>query len=223
MLKLTDVTKTFHTQSHEIKVLHGITLDINKGDMVSIMGPSGSGKTTLLHIMGCLSLPTEGVYQLDEKDVSLLSDKELAQIRNQRFGFIHQNFALIDDESCLENVSVPLLFSNSPIKDVDRIALKMLERFNMGNLMNKKVRTLSGGEKQRVAIARAMVNEPDIILADEPTGSLDRKATVEIMECFTELNKLGKTIIIITHDEQVAACCKRRYKMVDGRLVIICS
>ena len=219
MIVMKDVTKTFKNGNHIVNVLNGITLEINRGDMISIMGPSGSGKSTLLHILGGLDKPTSGFYQIDDKEITALSDKEMAKLRNQRFGFVHQNFVLMEEESVLENVSVPLLFSDTPLKQVDRIALEMLDQFGMTKLMDKKVRTLSGGEKQRVAIARAMVARPDIILADEPTGALDQENTEKIMECFLRLNKEGKTIILITHDPQVAMQCKQQYKMVDGKLL----
>lgn len=221
MIVMKDVTKTFETRNHTINVLNGISFEIHSGDMISIMGPSGSGKSTLLHILGGLDSPTSGSYQIDGKEVSTLSDKALAKLRNQRFGFVHQHFVLMEEESALENVSVPLLFSDTPFKQVDRIAIEMLEQFGMTELMDKKVCTLSGGEKQRVAIARAIVAEPDIILADEPTGALDQENTEKIMEYFLRLNKEGKTIVIITHDPQVAAKCKQQYKMANGQLLRI--
>lgn len=221
MIVMKDVTKTFENGKHTVNVLNGISFEIHSGDMISIIGPSGSGKSTLLHILGGLDVPTSGSYQIDGKEVSTLSDRELAKLRNQRFGFVHQHFVLMEEESALENVSVPLLFSDTPFKQIDRIALEMLEQFGITELMDKKVCTLSGGEKQRVAIARAIVAEPDIILADEPTGALDQENTEKIMESFLRLNKEGKTIIIITHDPQVATKCKIQYKMENGQLMRI--
>ncbi len=221
MVVMKAVTKAFKNGNQLTNVLNGISLEIHSGDMISIMGPSGSGKSTLLHILGGLDKPTSGLYQIDGKEVSTLTDKELAKLRNRRFGFIHQNFMLLEEESVLENVSVPLLFGDKPLKHIDRIAIETLEQLGMTTFIEKKVNTLSGGEKQRVAIARAIVHQPDIILADEPTGALDQKNTEKIMEHFIKLNKKGKTILIITHDPQVASQCKQQFKMIDGQLLQI--
>lgn len=218
MLILQDITRNFRNNKNTVTVLNGISLDVKKGDMISIMGPSGSGKSTLLHIIGCLDSPTTGSYQLNGMDVASLSDKERAKIRNKVFGFVLQQFALIEEESALENVTTPLLFSSTNFFRIDKKAEDMLNLLNIESLSDKKVKTLSGGEKQRVAIARALVNNPDVILADEPTGSLDSKTTHQIMELLTALNKEGKTIIIITHDPDVAKCCPLRYHINDGKL-----
>lgn len=218
MLLLKDITRVFVNNKNETSVLNGVSLHVEKGAMVSIMGPSGSGKSTLLHILGCLDKPTAGSYRLNGVEVGKLSDRERARIRNKLFGFVLQQFALIEDESVLENVSVPLMFSDTKFFAVGKMAEDMLKLLHIEQLSDKKVKTLSGGEKQRTAIARALVNSPDIILADEPTGALDSQTTRQIMELFMDLNRQGKTIIIITHDPAVAQCCPLRYQMVDGKL-----
>ncbi|MCM1498779.1 MAG: ABC transporter ATP-binding protein [Clostridium sp.] len=218
MLVIKDLKKTFENHNQKVNVLNGISLHIHKGDMVGIMGPSGSGKSTLLHIMGCLDKPSDGTYQIEGTDVAFLSDSQAARLRNKKFGFVHQNFMLLEEESVLENVSIPLLFSDKSLKYIDKIALETLDRLNMIKYIDKKVCTLSSGEKQRVAIARAMVNQPDIILADEPTGALDKSNTEQIMECFKRLNEDGKTVVVITHDMQVASYCRQRYDIIDGKL-----
>lgn len=218
MINLENITRNFENNKNTITALNGISLNVKKGDMISIMGPSGSGKSTLLHIIGCLDTPTTGSYQLNSTDVTLFSDKERAKIRNKVFGFVLQQFALIEEETALENVAIPLLFSKTSLLKIEKKAKDMLKLLNIDSLSEKKVKTLSGGEKQRVAIARALVNNPDIILADEPTGALDSKTTQHIMELFTTLNKNGKTIIIITHDPEVAKSCPLRYHIIDGKL-----
>lgn len=218
MLILENVTRIFDNNKNTTTALNGVSLNVEKGDMISIMGPSGSGKSTLLYIIGCLDTPTTGLYQLNGTDVFSLSDKERAKIRNKVFGFVLQQFALIEEETALENVATPLMFGKTNFSKIDKIAEDMLKLLDIDSLSEKKVKTLSGGEKQRVAIARALVNNPDIILADEPTGSLDSKTTLQIMELFTNLNKNGKTIIIITHDPEVAKSCPLRYHIMDGKL-----
>lgn len=177
MIQLNAVEKEFGKARGgiEYRVLNGVDLTIKKGEMVAIKGSSGAGKSTLLHILGCLDRPTKGKYQLDGMDVSELRESSLSRIRNKKFGFIMQHFALIEDYSVLQNVGVPLLFSAARISKIDRMALEQLRRFGIDHMAKKRVSKLSGGEKQRVAIARALINEPEIILADEPTGALDRK------------------------------------------------
>lgn len=218
MLILNDITRVFGSNKNETSVLNGVSLHVKKGEMIGIMGPSGSGKSTLLHIIGCLDKQTSGSYQLDGVEVGTLSDQERARIRNKVFGFVMQQFALIEDETVLENVSIPLIFGGTKFFSIDRTAEDMLKRLHIDHLADKKVKTLSGGEKQRAAIARALVNDPDIILADEPTGALDSKTTQQIMELFLDLNQQGKTIIIITHDPAVAKCCPFKYHIIDGTL-----
>lgn len=218
MLILENITRSFINGKSTTMALNGVSLNIEKGTMISIMGPSGSGKSTLLHIIGCLDAPSSGSYRLNGADVDALSDKGRAKIRNKVFGFVLQQFALIEEETVLENVAVPLMFSNTSFFKIDKYAENMLKLLHIESLAEKKVKTLSGGEKQRVAIARALINNPDIILADEPTGSLDSKTTHQIMDLFVNLNKEGKTIIIITHDPDVAKYCPLRYHIMDGKL-----
>lgn len=219
MLRVSEVKKIFHKKKeNEVVALNGISFNVNKGEMIAIMGPSGSGKSTLLHIMGCLDRPTEGTYLLDGINVSTLSDRELAKVRNKKIGFILQQFVLIEDETAIENVGVPLMFGNEKFLKIDSQSYKVMKMLGIDHLASKKVKMLSGGEKQRVAIARALVNNPDIILADEPTGSLDSKNTELIMDILVNLNQEGKTIIIITHDSIVAERCGSIYNIVDGKI-----
>lgn len=218
MLKLENVTKVFENHKNKTFVLNGISMEVHQGDMIGIMGPSGSGKSTLLRIVGCLDYPTEGEYLIDGKSQKTLNERELAYMRNAKFGFILQDFALIEDESVLENVMVPVLFRKQKMRGVEEEIEKILEYLHIGHLIDKKVYTLSGGEKQRVAIARALINKPDIILADEPTGALDLENTIQIMELLKELNQSGITIVLITHDETVAQYCGIRYDLKEGKL-----
>lgn len=220
MIKMKGITKEF-TNTHRVqvtKVLHGIDLTIEKGELLAIKGPSGAGKSTLLHIMGCLAQPTAGQYMLDGELVSTLPLKKLAWIRNHKIGFVMQHFSLIEEDSVLENVSVPLLFGGTKMSQIDDKALEQLNKLGVAHLATKKVNTLSGGEKQRVAIARALVNQPEIILADEPTGALDVQNSAMVMDILLQLNKEGKTIIIVTHEEKVSDLCKRVVIISDGKL-----
>lgn len=218
LLELEHIKKSFRQNKREVIVLKDVSLTVAFGDMISIMGPSGSGKSTLLRIIGCMDDATEGTYCIDGKNQKHLSDKELAYLRNQKFGFIFQDFALIEEETVFENVMVPIFFSKEKRKNVEAEIESLLEKLNIGHLIDKKVTTLSGGEKQRVAIARALINHPDVLLADEPTGALDEENTIQLMELFRELNQSGISILIITHDEAVAEYCKNRYYLRDGRL-----
>ena len=191
-------------------------MSIDKGEMVAIKGSSGAGKSTLLHIIGCLDKPTSGSYLLNGQDVSQLSLSKLAEIRNASFGFVMQHFALIEEDNALQNVATPLLFAKARRSQMDARAMEQLRNVGMEQMANKRIATLSGGEKQRVAIARAMVNNPEIILADEPTGALDRANTEKIVQLFQQLNEKGKTIIIVTHDDFVAQSCRRIVTIADG-------
>jgi putative ABC transport system ATP-binding protein len=200
----------------DMPVLHGIDLSVAAGDMVAIMGPSGSGKSTLMNILGCLDAPSSGRYLLDGTDVTKLSKKQLAKTRGQRIGFVFQSFNLIPRTDAMRNVELPLIYNG--VRSRRAKAKAALERVGLGTRLRHVPSELSGGQKQRVAIARALINDPSIILADEPTGALDTKSTVEIMELFTELNAAGCTIVVITHEDEVAEYCTRRVWLRDGRI-----
>jgi len=199
--------------------LYDIDLTIKKGDMLAIMGASGSGKSTLMNIIGCLDRATWGEYLFNEKLISEYTDNELAEIRNTQIGFVFQNFNLLTRYSALKNVELPLLYHSVSSQKRQDLAIEALERVGIGDKLVNKPTELSGGQKQRVAIARAIVNSPAIIMADEPTGALDSKTSVEIMNIFQELNNEGITIIIVTHEIDIANYCKRRMKMKDGRII----
>lgn len=218
LIALNGISKSYQA-SHgapPYQVLKDANLSIDKGEMVAIKGSSGAGKSTLLHIIGCLDKPTSGSYLLNGQDVSQLSLSKLAEIRNASFGFVMQHFALIEEDNALQNVATPLLFAKARRSQMDARAMEQLRNVGMEQMSNKRIATLSGGEKQRVAIARAMVNNPEIILADEPTGALDRANTEKIVQLFQQLNEKGKTIIIVTHDDFVAQSCRRIVTIADG-------
>ena len=218
LIALNGISKSYQA-SHgapPYQVLKDANLSIDKGEMVAIKGSSGAGKSTLLHIIGCLDKPTSGSYLLNGQDVSQLSLSKLAEIRNASFGFVMQHFALIEEDNALQNVATPLLFAKARRSQMDARAMEQLRNVGMEQMANKRIATLSGGEKQRVAIARAMVNNPEIILADEPTGALDRANTEKIVQLFQQLNEKGKTIIIVTHDDFVAQSCRRIVTIADG-------
>ncbi|MFR5265900.1 ABC transporter ATP-binding protein [Clostridium sp.] len=218
IIKLVDIGKTYGKGTDaETVALKNINLTINEGEFISIMGPSGSGKSTLLNILGCIDNPTEGKYYLNNKEVSLLKGKELARIRNEEIGFIFQNFNLLYDYNLIDNVSLPLSYSKKKLPKT-KTAIDMLDRLGLGVHKLKTPDQLSGGQKQRVAIGRALINEPKIILADEPTGALDRKTGMEVMEMLKEINREGKTVIIITHDKSIGEQCDRMIKIADGEI-----
>lgn len=218
-LELIGIEKTFTVRRGEpVKVLRGIDLAVDKGEMIAIRGSSGAGKSTLLHIIGCLDKPTKGSYLLDGKNIIHESAARLAQIRNQTFGFVMQHFALVEEDTVLQNAAIPLLFARVPMSRVNARAMEPLEHLGIAHLARRKTATLSGGEKQRVAIARALVNHPDVILADEPTGALDKENTAMIMEIFKTLHAEGKTVIIVTHEENVANACQRIITLSDGQI-----
>lgn len=220
MLKIENLTKTYnYKKSNAFTALKDVSLEVEDGEMLAIIGKSGAGKSTLLHIIGCIDKFEKGSYIIDGTDVHSLSDNKLAKIRNEKVGIVMQDFALIDEYSVIENVMIPLNFSKKKLGKPKELAMKALQRVGIANLAKKPVSKLSGGQKQRVAIARAIVNDPSFILADEPTGALDTKTSSEIMELFTELNKSGKTVIIITHDLTVADKCKRKVEISDGRII----
>ena len=220
MIEIKNVTKTYnYKKSNAFTALHNVSLKIESGEMISIIGKSGAGKSTLLHIMACIDKFEEGSYMLDGIEVDKLSDKEVSDVRNKKIGIVMQDFALIDDYSVIDNVKIPLAFSRKKKgADSNELALSALEKVGMKELYKKPVSKLSGGQKQRVAIARAIVNDPEYIFADEPTGALDSKTAAEIMGLFKSLNKIGKTVIIITHDKNVAKTGDRIIHIFDGNL-----
>ncbi|MDR1156848.1 MAG: ABC transporter ATP-binding protein [Oscillospiraceae bacterium] len=220
MIKLINICKTYNkNKRNEVKVLRSLCLDIVQGEMIAIIGPSGVGKSTLLHIIACIDSAEQGEYWLDDRLISGLSDKEYSKIRNRQVGIVLQDFALIEEYTVLQNVMTPLMFGKRIRKAVMKERTKKaLENVGISELANQYVWSLSGGQKQRTAIARAIINEPKLILADEPTGALDEQTTNDIMQLFTVLNQIGHTIIIITHDPVVAKSCKRVLFMRDGVL-----
>ena len=220
LLELTGIEKTFAARrgGASVKALRGVDLAVDRGEMIAIRGSSGAGKSTLLHIIGCLDRPTKGSYRLDGKDVVQESAARLAQIRTRTFGFVMQHFALVDEDSALQNAAIPLLFARTSPSLAKARALQQLDHLGIAHLARRKTATLSGGEKQRVAIARALVNHPDVILADEPTGALDGENSAMIMEIFKTLHAEGKTIIIVTHEENVAGACQRIITLSDGQI-----
>ncbi len=216
MIKMTNVVKAYQTGDVEFRALKGIDLNIKKGEFTAVVGPSGSGKSTLMNILGCLDVPTGGEYLLEGKSVNGLSSNELADVRNKKIGFVFQAFNLLPYATAFENVEVPLLFSGMKGKQRRERVTELLSRVGLADKFNNKPTEMSGGEMQRVAIARALANEPDIILADEPTGNLDSKSGGEIVKMFIELWKMGKTILIITHDMNIANQTERIIKLKDG-------
>ncbi len=216
LIDLKRVEKAYMTGSVEFKALKGIDFQARKGEYIAVVGPSGSGKSTLMNIVGCLDVPTAGEYLLDGSPVNAMTSNQLADIRNQKIGFVFQAFNLLPYATAFENVEVPLLFSRTNGKNRKRRVIDLLSRVGLADKLNNKPTEMSGGEMQRVAIARALANEPDIILADEPTGNLDSKSGGEIVKIFDELRQLGKTIIIITHDMNIAKRAERIVKLKDG-------
>jgi putative ABC transport system ATP-binding protein len=201
-----------------VKALDGVSLEIKRGEYTAIMGPSGSGKSTMMHLIGCLDTPTEGKISIDYEDVSDLNEAELAFIRNEKVGFVFQQFNLLSRISSLENVMTPLLYAGIPVKLRKEMAAAALERVGLADRMKHRPNELSGGQRQRVAVARALVNDPSIILADEPTGALDTKTGDQILELFFELQTEGRTVIIVTHDDSIGKHCERQIRLLDGKL-----
>ena len=215
-IRLRDIKKIYKMGGQELAALNGINLDIKRGEFAALMGPSGSGKSTLMNILGCLDRPTVGSYELEGKEVAHLSDDELAVMRNKHIGFVFQNFNLLSRISSLENVALPLVYAGVGASERRKRAQEVLEAVGLGDRAGHLPNELSGGQRQRVAIARALVNNPEIIMADEPTGNLDTKSTQEIMEIFQEMHGRGKTMILVTHEPEIAVCANRQLLVRDG-------
>ena len=218
LIKITNIKRDFALGNEIVYVLKGIDLEINKGEYVALMGPSGSGKSTLMNLLGCLDTPTSGNYILNGKDVSQMQDDELADIRNKEIGFIFQTFNLLPRTTALDNVALPMIYAGYSKSERNARATEVLKQVNLADRMDHQPNQLSGGQSQRVAIARALVNKPSIILADEPTGNLDSKTSEEIMALLEEIHKNGNTIIVVTHEEDIAAHAKRIIRMRDGMI-----
>lgn len=216
MIILDNIKKSYILPSGTVEVLKGITLEVKKGEFISIMGPSGSGKSTLLNIIGCLDRPTSGRYLLDGIDINTLSDNELAEIRNRKIGFVFQSFNLIPRLSAIKNVVLPLLYRGVPFKERNKTAYEMLQKVGLSHRANHLPSELSGGEQQRVSIARALINNPSLILADEPTGNLDSATGHEIIDIFKSIHKEGATIIMVTHEKSIAEQAEKIITIKDG-------
>ena len=218
IIRLTKVVKNYQVGTEKVRALREIDLGINKNEFVAMMGPSGSGKSTLMNTLGCLDTPTSGSYFLNGVDVSEMTDNQLAEIRNKEIGFIFQTFNLLPRSTALENVMLPLIYAGVSKQDRERIAAEALESVQLSDRMYHKPNELSGGQRQRVAVARALVNKPSIILADEPTGNLDSKTSAEIIGLLEEIHELGNTIILVTHEEDIAEHAHRIVRLRDGQI-----
>ena len=218
MIHLQDITKNYYLGKQVIEVLKGITLDILKNEYVALMGPSGSGKSTLMNILGCLDTPTTGNYILNGKDVSRMSDNDLAEVRNKEIGFVFQQFNLLPRLTAVENVALPLVYAGISKKIRLERAMHVLEQVSLADRSHHRPNEMSGGQNQRVAIARALVNDPSIILADEPTGNLDSKTSYEIMDIFEQIHNAGNTVVLVTHEEDIANHAHRIIRLRDGVL-----
>ena len=216
IIRLVDVSKVYGTGDATVRAVDDVSLSVNEGDFLAVMGPSGSGKSTLMHILGCLDVPTSGEYRFAGEDVSRMDERELASIRNRRIGFVFQQFHLLSSMSAWRNVELPLLYRAA--RDRRQMAINALAQVGLSSRVQHHPNQLSGGQQQRVAIARALVTDPTMILADEPTGNLDSKASREVLDILTGLNKSGHTIVLITHDPNVAGVAERIVEMADGRL-----
>ena len=219
LIEMRDITKNYEMGEAMVHALRGVDLLVDAGEFLAIVGPSGSGKSTLMNLVGCLDRPSSGEYYLDGKKVDDLGDDQLARIRNKSIGFVFQTFNLLPRTNCLHNVELPLLYSNVSRKERESSALGILKRVGLADRIYHNPNELSGGERQRVAIARALVNDPTIVLADEPTGNLDSKTGSEIMAIFSELNQEGKTIVLVTHERYIAEYSRRVIYLRDGKVV----
>jgi putative ABC transport system ATP-binding protein len=219
MIELNNITKTYRMGEVDITVLTAVSLSVQQGELIAIMGPSGSGKSTIMNILGCLDRPTSGSYRFENREISDMTDDELASIRNVKIGFVFQTFNLLPRFSALKNVEVPLIYSGVPARLRKERAMPLLQQVGLAERMYHKPTELSGGQQQRVAIARALVNHPPLLLADEPTGNLDSRSGEEVLNILTGLNQQGVTIIIVTHDQNVATRCKRIVNVKDGQII----
>ncbi len=219
MIDLKDIRKTYRMGEMDICALCGVDLTVRQGELIAIMGPSGSGKSTLMNVLGCLDRPTAGTYRFEDREVSAMTDDELAHLRNAKIGFVFQSFNLLPRFTALKNVEMPLVYSGLPARTRTERAAPVLERVGLKDRMHHRPAELSGGQQQRVAIARALVNDPPLLLADEPTGNLDSRSGAEILNILVDLNRQGVTIIIVTHDQSVAARCRRIITLKDGTIV----
>lgn len=218
VIEINNIVKNYQIGSVVVQALRSVTIDINRNEYVAIMGPSGSGKSTLMNLLGCLDTPSSGDYILNGIDVSKMEDDYLAEIRNKEIGFVFQTFNLLPRYTALENVTLPLIYAGVPKADRERIAIDSLQKVGLGDRMDHKPNELSGGQRQRVAIARALVNKPSIILADEPTGNLDSKTSLDIMGLLDDIHKLGNTVIVVTHEEDIAMHAARIIRLLDGEV-----
>jgi len=219
IIEVTDLTRTYRMGAEIIRALDGVSLQVDPGEFVAIVGRSGSGKSTLMNLLGCMDRPSSGSYRLSGEDVQGLGDDALSRVRNQHIGFVFQSFQLLGRVSALRNVELPLLYRGTPRRERRRMAIAALERVGLGDRMHHKPLELSGGQRQRVAIARALVGEPSLLLADEPTGNLDSATEREIMALFDALHDAGNTIVIVTHEPDVAARCPRAVRLADGKVI----
>ena len=220
LISISNLRKIYQMGEVEVRALDGVDLEVEAGEYVAIMGPSGSGKSTLMNLIGCLDTPTSGEYILNDQRVSDLDDTELAEIRNHEIGFVFQTFNLLSRATALSNVELPLIYARISARERHRRAREALEKVGLGDRAKHQPNELSGGQRQRVALARALVNEPSILLADEPTGNLDSRTSAEMMELFNELNAAGNTMVVVTHEEDIAARARRVVRLLDGKIVV---